>query len=128
MRRWSGWLLGVLAWPVAAYGQWETIIESATQTTAIESASLDRAANRVSFRLRQIPRDGQLDPGSQRPVREILLKRMVDCRKRQVATVSRAVFSDHDALIHHEAARPSRADWHIMSHDDPLFRRVCEAL
>lgn len=103
-------------------------VESAVETVALESASLERTSDRVSFRLRQIPRDAERDPASPRRVREVLLKRMVDCRAHRVATLSRAVFSDHDALIHHEVMRPSPADWRDMSPDDPLLRRVCDAL
>lgn len=127
-----GWRVGVLvcalAGPAAASGHWEVIVESPSESLSLERASLDRAADRVSFRLRQVPRDGRLDTGSQRPVREILLRRVIDCRTRQTATLSRAVFSDHDALIHHEAVRQSQAGWQSIPEDDPLLHRMCKAL
>ncbi len=50
---------------------------------------------------------------SQRPILEILDRRMVDCWGRRVATLSRAVFSDHDALIHYQnqTGWPIKAEW-----------------
>lgn len=124
----AGVLVCALACPAAANGQWQVLAESPSGTTLIELSSIARAANRVSFRVRHALRDGQLDLNTQRPMREILAKRMVDCRTRRVATLSRAVFSDHDALIDYQAVRPARAEWKAMAADDPLFKLLCRTL
>lgn len=79
----------------------------------------------MSFREWRAMRGGQIDPGSLRPVREGLTRRMVDCRSRRIATLSRAVFSDDDALIDHRAVRPSHAEWKLIEKDDTVFRLVC---
>ena len=128
MRKWSGLLLWMLALSAEANGRWEVMRESPAETIALEASSLDRVADRVSFRLRQVPRDAPLDASSQRPVREILLEHMVDCRSRRMATLSRAVFSDNDAMIHYQAVRPLKAEWALMPKDDPLLKRVCQSL
>lgn len=128
MRKWSGLLLWMLAFSAAANGRWEVVVESPAETIALEVSSLDRVADRVSFRLRQVPRDAQFDASSRRPVREILLKHMVDCRSRRMATLSRAVFSDNDAMINYQAVRPLKAEWALMPQDDLLIKRVCQSL
>lgn len=99
--------------------------ETPAEVISIELSSLERSAGRVSFRERHALRGGQVDPGSLRPVREVLARRMVDCRSRRIATLSRAVFSDDDALIEHRAMRPSHAEWQLIEKDDPVFRLVC---
>ncbi|MBT9591099.1 MAG: hypothetical protein IV089_09345 [Thiobacillus sp.] len=124
----AGVLVCVLACPAVANGQWQVMTESPSETLSIELSSIARAANRVSFRVRHALRDGQVDPNTQRPMREILAKRMVDCRTRRVATLSRAVFSDNDALIDYQAVRPVQAEWMAMTADDPLFKLVCRTL
>lgn len=118
----------LLACPAVANGRWQVMAESTSETTSIELSSIEHAANRVSFRVRHALRDGQVDPNTQRPMREILDKRMVDCRNRRVATLSRAVFSDNDALIHYQVVRPAKAEWMAMTADDPLFKLVCGTL
>lgn len=118
----------MLAFPAWGNGRWEVMTESPAEIVLIELSSIERTAHRVSFRIRHVVRDGQLDPGSQRTMREILSKRMVDCRSRRVATLSHAVFSDNDAMISHQAVRPLKAEWQPMAMDDPLFKRVCESL
>lgn len=104
-------LVCVLAYPAVANGQWQVMAESPSETTSIELSSIVRAAHRVSFRVRQALRDGQMDLNTQRPMCEILARRMVDCRSRRVATLSRAVFSDKDTLIHYQTAQPAKAEW-----------------
>lgn len=125
-------VLALLAWglafPAGANGRWQVMAESPAEVISIELSSLERAAGRVSFRVRHVLRGGQFDANSLRPMREILAKRMVDCRSRRVATLSRAVFSDNDAMIHYQAIRPAQAEWQAMPKDDPLFRLVCGRL
>ncbi|HEY9099357.1 MAG TPA: surface-adhesin E family protein [Thiobacillus sp.] len=112
--------------PALANNQWEVLSESPAETISIEFSTLERLADRVNFRVRHTLKGGPLDVDSQRPIREILDRRMVDCRGRRVATLSRAVFSDYDALIHYQAERPIKAEWQPLAKDDPLLKRVCE--
>ena len=125
MRVVFGVLVWALAFPVWASGQWRAISETPAETISVELGSLERGADRVSFRVRHTLRDGQVDPSSRRPMREILLKRVADCRSRRVATLSRAVFSDNDAMINYEAVRPAQAEWLPVTQQDPLFNLVC---
>jgi hypothetical protein len=124
----SGLLVCVLALPVWAGGQWQVLSESPAETISVELSSLERGAERVSFRVRYALRDGQVDPSSRRPVREILVKRMVDCSTRRVATLSRAVFSNDDAMINYQAVRMAQVEWQAMPKQDPLFKLACEPL
>ena len=124
----AGVLACALACPAVANGRWQVIAESPSETTSLELSSIERTAHRVRFRVRHALREGQIDLNTQRPMREILLKRMVDCRSRRVATLSRAVFSDNDALINYQAAQPAKAEWTAMTADDPLFTLVCGTL
>lgn len=101
------------------------ISETPAETLSIELSTLERSADRVSLRARHALRDGSVDSGSQRPMREILAKYWVDCSGRRVATLSRAVFSDNDAMISHQAVRPAKAAWREMDSDDPLYKRAC---
>jgi len=128
IRALAGVLVCLLAYPAVANGRWQVMAESPSEITSIELSSIARKAHRVSFRVRHALRDGQVDLNTQRPMREILAKRMVDCRSRRVATLSRAVFSDNDALIHYQAVRPVQAEWTAMTADDPLFKLVCGTL
>lgn len=123
-----GVLVCLLACPAVAIGRWQVLAESPSETTLLELSGIERTANRVSFRVRHSLRDGRIDLNTQRPMREILLKRMVDCQSRRVATLSRAVFSDNDALINYQAAQPAKAEWTAMTADDPLFKLVCGTL
>jgi hypothetical protein len=66
-----------------------------------------------------------MDSASLRPIREVLVKRMIDCRSRRMAMLSRAVFSDDDALIDHRAVHPRQAEWKPIDRDDPVFKLVC---
>lgn len=124
----AGVLMCVLAYPAVANGRWQVMAESPSETTSIELSSIARMANRVSFRVRHALRDGQVDLNTQRPMREILAKRMVDCRGRRVATLSHSVFSDNDALIHYQAVHPAKAEWTAMTADDSLFKLLCGSL
>lgn len=125
-------LLGLVAcWasaPVVAEVSWQLISETPAEVISIERSSLQRSGGRVSFRERHVFRDRKIDPGSLRPIREALVKRMVDCPGRRIATLSRAVFSDADVMINYRAVRPRHADWVALAEDDPVFRRVCDAL
>ncbi|MDP3421874.1 MAG: hypothetical protein Q8S10_13255 [Thiobacillus sp.] len=95
------------------------------EVVSIDLASLQRNAGRVDFREQRRKRDEQLHPGSQRPVRAILSRRAFDCERRRMATLSRAVFTDDDALIEHQAVRPQQAAWQALPRDEPAFRLVC---
>jgi hypothetical protein len=121
--------LGALAWllmvPAWANGPWQVALETPAEVVAIDRSSLRRTIDRVSFRERRSLRGGQVDVYSQRPLREVLARRVIDCRTRQMATLSHAVFSDGDALIEHWAVRLRDAAWQPVRQDDPVFRQVC---
>lgn len=125
MRGGVGLLVCLLVLPAWAGGRWQLMSETPAETISIELSSLERGADRVSFRVRHALRDGRVDSSSKRPIREILVKRMVDCSGQRVTTLSRAVFSDHDAMIHYQAVRPAQAEWQPMPKEDPLFKLVC---
>jgi hypothetical protein len=116
-------LLAMPTW--AADGTWRVTRETPAEVVAIDLASFQRSAALVSFRVRHTLRGGQIDPGSLRPVREVLARRVADCAARRIATLSRAVFSDGDALIDHQATRLRQAVWQPLAPDDVLFRQVC---
>jgi hypothetical protein len=116
-------LLAAQSW---ANGPWQVALETPAEVVAIDRSSLQRSGDRVSFRERRSLRGGQRDAYSQRPLREVLARRVIDCRSRHVATLSHAAFSaDGDALIEHQAVRLRDAAWQPLRQDDPVFRQVC---
>ncbi|HBU30535.1 MAG: hypothetical protein A2X71_04150 [Thiobacillus sp. GWE1_62_9] len=115
----------LLAAPGWANGPWEVVLETPAEVVAVDRSSLRRDTHRVSFRERRSLRGGQLDAYSQRPLREVLVKRVIDCRTRRIATLSNAVFSNDDALVEHRAVHLSDAVWKSVRQDDPVFRQVC---
>ena len=125
MRAVLGLLACVASAPVWASGPWQVTAESPTEVVSIDLSRLERNAARVIFRERHAMQGRQIDPASLRPIREVLIKRMIDCRSRRTATLSRAVFSDNDALIDHQAVHPRQAEWTPIAKDDPVFKKVC---
>ena len=117
---------GLLVMPAgAADGTWRVVADTPGETILIDFASLQRKGERVSFRERRVMRGTQTDPNSLRPMREVLSKRMVDCRARRITTLSRAVFSDDDAMIDHQATRLQQAVWQPIPIEDPVFKQLC---
>ncbi len=110
---------------LAAGPVWQTVADTPEALIAIDTGSLERTADRVRFRERQSVRAARVDAGTLRPIREVLEKRQIDCRAARIATLSRAVFSDDDALIDHSAIRPDRAAWQPVLPGDPRFRLLC---
>ncbi|MFP5408733.1 MAG: surface-adhesin E family protein [Gammaproteobacteria bacterium] len=119
-------LTGLLASPAWSESMWRVVSDSPSEVVSIDLASLQRSAGRIGFREQRRMRDVQLHPGSRRPVRAILARRVFDCERRRMATLSRAVFSDDDALIEHQAVRLPQAAWHALPRDEPAYRLVCE--
>jgi len=115
----------LLALPGWANGPWQVALETPAEVVVIDRSSLQRTGDRVSFRERRSLRGGQIDAYSQRPLREVLAKRVIDCRTHRVATLSHAAFSDGDALIEHQAVRLRDAVWQPVGPDDPVFRQLC---
>lgn len=111
--------------PVWANGPWQIAVESPGEIVSVDLSSLDRTAGGVCFRERHAMRGGQIDPASLRPIREVLIKRMIDCRSRRTAILSRAVFSDGDALIGHQAVHLRQAEWMPITSEDHAFKLVC---
>lgn len=124
MRR-LGLAAALLAAPAWAAMDWQVVQQAPALTVAIDTASLERRADGVRFRERHNLHAGQFDPHSRRMIREVMHKRQLDCRARRIATLSRAMFSDHDALIEHHAVRLRAAAWQPIASDDPVFRLVC---
>lgn len=121
----TGLLAGLLVSPAWSENTWRVVSDRPNEVVSIDLASLQRNAGRVDFREQRRKRDAQLHPGSQRPVRAILSRRAFDCERRRMATLSRAVFTDDDALIEHQAVRPQQAAWQALSRDEPAFKLVC---
>lgn len=122
------WLLAAtlaLGGPAAASPQWQTIAERPEAVIAIDVGSVQLLAGKPGFSERHTMRPGQTDPTSLRPIREILEKRLIDCKAARVATLSRAVFSTDDALIDHWAVKPREAKWQPLPRDDPRFSLLC---
>lgn len=91
----------------------------------IDRAGLEQRGDRIFFHERRVPRLKTIDAPSQRPVREVLLKRALNCSKQRVTTLSRAVFSEDDALIGHEATRLNEARWQVITPGEATFQLVC---
>jgi hypothetical protein len=114
-----------MAMPAWASGSWQVVMDTPAEVVAIDLSSFQAGPAHVSFRERRTLRGGQIDPGSLRPIREVLIKQMLDCRGRRTAMVSRAVFSDDDAMISYQAVQPRLAQWQSIAKDDPVYRLVC---
>jgi hypothetical protein len=125
MRAVFGLLACMASVPAWANGAWQVATESPEEIVSIDLSRLERDVARISFRERHVVRGRQIDSASLRPIREVLLKRMIDCRSRRIATLSRAAFSDDDALIDHRAVHPRQAEWKAIAREDPVFRLVC---
>ena len=119
-------LLVLLAgWPVCGLAAWQLLDESSEGVRMIDPGRVERQGVLIRFHERQVLRAGQVDAASLRPIREVLERRVLDCRTRRVVTVSRAVFSDQDALIEHRATRPKAADWQPLAAADPRVSLLC---
>lgn len=125
MRAVLGVIACLLVVPARADGAWRVMAETPRETVSIDFDSLQRNAGRVSFRERRAMLGVQTDPNSLRPMREVLSRRVIDCRARRIATLSRAVFSDDDAMIDHQATRLNQAVWQPVPAEDRVFKQVC---
>ena len=125
MRAVLGIIACLLVMPAWADGAWRVVAETPRETVSIDFDSLQRNAGRVSFRERRVMLGMQTDPNSLRPMREVLSRRVVDCRARRIATLSRAVFSDDDAMIDHQATHLNQAVWQPVPAEDRVFKQVC---
>lgn len=122
-RAWLALLAGCL--PAWAAPNWQVIAEQPEAAISIDTDNVQPMAGKLGFHERHALRAGQTDPGSLRPIREILEKRLIDCRARRVATLSRAVFSTDDALVDHWAVKPQQAQWQPLPRDDPRLSLLC---
>ena len=125
MRTALGLAAALLALPATAQTGWQVVLATPAEVVAIETASVELLPDGIRFRERRSLDGGQVDPHSRRPVREILSKRLLDCKGRRIATLSYAVFAEHDALIEHRATHLRSAVWQALAADDPLFRQLC---
>lgn len=122
----SGVVLALASMAAAAAESWVVVLDTAVERVQIDLSSLERRNGQVRFRERRTLRVGQTDPHTLRPLGEVLAKRVVDCRSRRIATVSRAVFDADDALIDHQVARGNALPWQPLTADDPVARRLCD--
>ena len=127
-RRFTALLCGAV-WPflhgVAHAENWQIVFETPAEIISVDVSNIRTDAGRVWFREKRVARTQQLDPNSLRRIREIQQRRIADCSKRLIATVSRAVFADDDALINYQARRPQQAEWTPALPDQAEFDRVC---
>lgn len=122
-------MAGLVCWlaaTTAAGGdRWQLVEETPAALVTVDLASSQAGAGLVRFRERHVLRGAPVDPHSLRRLREILSQRVVDCDRRRIATLSRAVFADGDALIDHQATRLAQVRWQALAADDPRFRLAC---
>jgi hypothetical protein len=109
----------------AAAGSWRVVSETPAVRVEVDLSRLERQGSQITFRERQTFRAGQTDPHTLRPLREALATRVIDCRKRRLATLSRAVFDTHDALIDHQAQRLRDVAWQALAPADPYWGLLC---
>lgn len=108
---------------------WQAVYEDATVRVAVDAASIRREKQTVSFRERHALTVAEVDPESLRRIVEIQYRRIVDCRKKRLAELSKAMFSEQDALVHYEAARPEKLNWLAPRNEREarLYEWVCGA-
>jgi hypothetical protein len=120
-----GLIACVMALPVGANGSLQMVRETSEERVEIDLSSLETARGHVSFRERHTLLAGQVDPDSLRPIREVLIRQILDCRGRRIAQLSRAVFSSDDAMISHQTVQPRLTQWQPIAQDDPVYALVC---
>ena len=108
---------------------WQAVFEDATVRVAVDVASLRREKQTVSFRERHALAVSKVDPESLRRIVEVQYRRLADCRKRRLAVLSQAMFSEQDALVHYEASRPGKLNWLAPRNEQEirLYEWVCGA-
>lgn len=111
--------------PGWASGPWQVTADTPAERIAIDLSSIERGAAGISFRERHTLLGGQTGSTSLRRLREIVTRRVINCHDRRIATLSRAVFADNDALIDYQATRLRQAEWRTIASDEPVFRLVC---
>lgn len=121
-----GVVLALVAAAAEAAESWIVVQDTPSERVQIDLSSIERHGGQVDFRERHTLLGGQADPNTLRPLREVLAKRVVDCRTRRIATVSRAVFDTDDALIDHQVSRGNALPWQPLAADDPVARRLCD--
>lgn len=113
----------------AAQGReaWQMVYEDALLRVEVDMASIRHDARVVTFRERHIPAVAEIDPASLRRIVEIQARRSVDCNKKRFALLSRAVFSDRDALVGYEASKKENPKWVEANADreTKLFELIC---
>lgn len=90
---------------------WQAVYEDAKVRVAVDAASIRREKQTVTFRERHALTVAEVDPESLRRIVEVQYRRLADCRKKRLAVLSQAMFSEQDALVHYEAAKPEKLNW-----------------
>lgn len=108
---------------------WQAVYEDAAVRVAVDAASIRREKQTVVFRERHALTVAEVDPESLRRIVEIQYRRLADCGKKRLAVLSRAMFSEQDALVHYEAAKPDRLNWLAPRNEREirLYEWVCGA-
>ncbi len=118
----AGWSAGVCAEEV-----WQPVFTDETRVVSVNAASFARQKQRVVFRERHVLLPPQTDPESLRKIAEVQYRRAVDCADRRLAVLSRAAFSENNALVHYEAVQPGKANWIVprSTLESNLLVRAC---
>lgn len=120
----AGWSAGVCAEEV-----WQQVFADETRVVSVDAASFSRQKQRVVFRERHVLLPPQADPESLRKIAEVQYRRMADCAGRKLTVLSRAAFSETNALVHYEAVLVGKANWIVprSALENSLLVRACGA-
>jgi len=120
----AGWTAQVCAEEV-----WQQVFTDESQVVSVDAASFFRQKQRVVFRERHVLLPPQTDPASLRKIVEVQYRRAVDCAARRLAVLSRAAFSENNALVHYEAVQAGKAGWTVprSTLENNLLVRACGA-
>lgn len=95
----------------AAAESWRIVYQGGGTTVSFDAASLKWTGQVVMFRERVAFQPAQIDPASLRRISEVQYRKLADCSFRQMALLSRAVFSENSALVGYEAVHVNKARW-----------------
>ena len=125
-------LLLLSGWSAGLYAQeaWKQVFMDETLVVSVDVASFSRQKQNVIFRERHVLSPPQTDPDSLRKIVEIQYRRMANCVDRKLAVLSRAAFSENNALLQYEAFRVGKAKWIVPRSvlENSLLISVCGAV
>jgi hypothetical protein len=115
-------------WSAAIAESWLPAYELPSGHVDIDQQSILWSGPLVSWRERQIMVESVQDDGSWRKIRELQWRKQADCQKQQMKILSRAAFSEDDALVDYAGARPAKVVGRAFSSLLPAERKNVEAL